>query len=155
SYDDYGELPLTDYSLPQRHDSTFGTAATVRGNLTKNIHWLDDNTAYTSKRKYDILGNVVQEIDAHGNSTYFTFGSSCSYGFATNVKNALTHEVNIDYDCDTGKVTDFTDQNQVKTHYSYEPSSLGRLVQVDRAYQRAEQATTTFNYVDTPNSVSV
>ncbi len=162
SYDDYGELPLTPRSILAQHDSGFQTAYTRRGNLTKISRWLFDTTPatpLTTRTTYDIAGNVVKVTDPRGYSTTYGFDGSCGYGFPASVTDALHSNTPsfMDYNCNLGTVTLFTDPNGTRTRYSYEtsPSSLGRLAQVDRAYGTSLQSTTTFTYDDTPGNVGV
>ncbi len=159
SYDDYVELPLSDYgSNPTQHEVSFTTAYTTRGNVTKISRWLNTNgSTLTTKTRYDILGNVTGQTDAKGNSTAYAFNGSCAYGFPNTITNALNQQSTLQYDCNLGKPTLITDANSVSTRYTYETSAseLGRLKQIDRAYQKPEEATTTFTYNDTPGAVSV
>jgi YD repeat-containing protein len=156
SYDDYGELPLTPYSSPAQHDSTFGASYTSRGNLTKVSKWLDTTSEYLAdKTKYDILGNVVARTNPKSYSTTYSFNGMCGYGFPTSISNALNHTASLVYDCGLGKATQFTDANGVVTKYTYEPGLLGRLKQVDRGYSKPERITSVYNYNDTAGSVAV
>ena len=161
SYDDYAEpgLALLSYpSNPIQHDSAFDANYGLRGNITKVYRWLDAaGNRLTSTKAYDVIGNVVVETDARNNPTRYVFNSSCNYAYPTTIINALNQSTLLEYDCNLGKVTLSTDPNQVRTRLTYETgtSGLGRIMQVDRAFQRSEQATTRFAYDDSPGNMSV
>ena len=126
--------------------------------MTKLQRWLNASAnTLTSKKAYDVLGNVVVGTDARNNPTRYAFTPTCNYAYPTTITNALNQSTLLDYDCNLGKITLSTDPNQVRTRLTYESgmSSLGRLTQVDRAFQRPEQSTTLFTYDDVPGNVSV
>lgn len=103
----------------------------VRGNLTTTSNWLNTtNSSISSLAVYFDTGLPASRTDPLGNTT--TFGYSCagSYQSQTNFPdtNSVHHVVSGSYDCNTGLLTIFNDQNGKIFTYQYD--NMLRLTQV-------------------------
>ncbi len=154
-------------------DTGFGTGYLTRGNATGSTRYLLTNGSVTgsvsSYAKYDVVGNVLESIDARGNSTYFEFidrfgsadgearaqggsaelGSQSSFALATKVTNAVGHVTYTQFDFYSGKPVDAEDANGIISS-GYYVDALGRPTKVISAVGTASANQTTFVY-DDPN----
>ena len=116
-----------------------------RGNATAVQRWLSGSTTDTfTYQKYDIAGNIVEAIDANGNSTTIDYDSAgAKWAFPTTITNPLSQTTVLSYDPDLGRVHTITDSNSKVTTLAYS-DALDRLTSASRA----SLLTTTFAYPD-------
>jgi YD repeat-containing protein len=151
----------------------------TRGNQTSAQNWLSDPSTnstgwLTSRRAYDIAGNVVAVLDPRGGQRNFTYvdsgttiagspGNSCalqtsgtsykglnSSGNPLNTPSGTALASNATYDYYLGKPLSTTDINGNVTHYSF-ADSLSRLTQAIRP----DGSQTNYQYTDTAGAVKV
>jgi RHS repeat-associated protein len=180
----YDAYPLEDCPNIVHHDGGFHTSYGPRGNLvavTKLPNVKPGEETYVNAfYKYDIAGNVVKKIDGRGHETTFNysdrFGSpsgearsnlspaeldkKISYGFPTEVTNALGHKTYTKYDYYLGKPVDSEDQNGsedqdgVVTSFEYD-DTLDRPTQIVRAANKtAVKNQTAFAYNDAARTIT-
>jgi RHS repeat-associated protein len=130
---DESAMAMTCASPPQ-HDANYGTTVqTGRGNVTSVQQWLNTGGTITSRKTYEVSGNVSTATDPKSNQTTTTYDSTtCT--FPTNIKNPLNQSTMMTWDIYLGKPSTMTDPNQFVTQWSYnDPALLDRLTQVTRA----------------------
>ncbi|MFZ0750812.1 MAG: hypothetical protein WAM70_15720, partial [Pyrinomonadaceae bacterium] len=140
-YDNYttdaGHAALTDRPSISGFDPSFSIYYLTRGNPTATTRYFLTNGSVTGSIsgyvQYDIAGNTVKTIDARGNPTHFYFSDrfgapdgeaqanygsvelnsvgQYSYGFPTQVTNALNHTVFTQFDYYLGRPVDTQDEN--------------------------------------------
>ena len=139
------------------------------GNLTSKSVWLNTNSSYWQTTfAFDNLGNVLSIKDPRQNSTTIGYVDNCSTpvpnppagalsvgslrAFPTTVTNANGQTASIQYDCYLGKQKQLTDANSAVTTYTYSGDPFDRLIFVQQAFGRPEEAHTAFSY---PNLTTV
>ncbi len=165
AYDEYASSPLLDRPGIIQHDSSFGTANGIRGNVTTITRYSDAATpsgAVLVKHSYDIAGNIVSTRDPNGNSTSFDYTDNFSDGvnrstFAyltrvdlPNTATAgvtVTHSEQTRYYYHTGLVQSQTDENGQATSFTYD--LMGRLTSITRP----DGGMITFSYNDVVGSL--
>lgn len=170
---------LLDRSNISGHDPSMGTSFSNRGNVTAvSQHLLPAGTAVTSYSHYDIAGNVTKVIDPRstpGNiiatsieysdnfggpdsslAERFTFtelGSQQTFGFPTQVTNALGHIAYIQYDYHLGQTINQQDFNGVISA-AFHDDPLDRMKQIRRAYGTPAESHSTIDYDDANHSIT-
>jgi RHS repeat-associated protein len=126
-------------------------SGTLRGNRTSECHWLNTTggTLCTHTTYYD-TGMPYQVTDPRGNITTYSYSSTYAGGYVTQTTlpqtGSVQHIVSGTYDFDTGKLTSFTDQNNLVSNYQYD--SLWRMTTASFP----DGGQTTFSY---PNNNTV
>ncbi len=119
----------------------------IRGNITGVHRWFDLQARYLSTyAQYDIVGNIVRNVDAKSNKTNFSFADNYAdnqprntYAFATSVTTPAPGAngsptglaTSTKYDYYLGKPVSVTDPNQVITSIEYN-DPLDRISRVVR-----------------------
>jgi len=134
-------------------------APTNKGNLTRVSQWrnLPSEAWLDTKIEYDHAGNPTKRIDAKNQETIVTFAASpCAggfvniYAFPTKIKNPAQHEVNITYDCSTGKPLTISDANSNLTTASYAGDALDRLMSITYP----DGGSKGYSYQDSSNTIT-
>jgi YD repeat-containing protein len=149
---------LADAAGVTQHDAAYGSGFATRGNLKCTARWrnLPSTEWLVTKNRHDIVGNVVLTQDPRGNSTQYSYATSCSsgpsntYAFPTQATNALGHTVSTRYDCWLGKPDQITDSNNAVTTLAYN-DSLDRLTSANEADVRQ----TGYVYSTSPPAVDI
>lgn len=115
-----------------------------KGNVTQFHRWLSvPNSFVTSKSEYNSYGQITAVIDANGIRTQTVYDS---FGFPSQVTNALGHTVKSLTDPLTGNVFSDTDPNNQVTSYIYD--ALGRLTSVIGPMDTVSFPGIVYNYRD-------
>jgi RHS repeat-associated protein len=119
-YDEGGLAQASGFS--NHDDSGYGVGFISRGNLTSISQWVSGSSYANHTMKYDILGNVLSEIDPNLGSTTYNYtdqwagssgcGSMQTNAYRTGVTNALGQHSSIVYAC-TGDVSSVRDPNDL------------------------------------------
>ncbi|MCC6262992.1 MAG: RHS repeat protein, partial [Bryobacterales bacterium] len=159
-------LALHDTSLPGApFDSTQylidnparrNTSFVQFGNVTTVNAWVSGSSYISTHAKYDLAGNAVWSQDGRENETALVYGQgNCSLLSAVSTTvGTQTHTVSMQYDFNTGKMTQHTDPAGVATALVYE-AALGRLSQVTNGHGTSFAKTSTIAYNDNANTVTV
>jgi RHS repeat-associated protein len=178
-YDNYGEFPLVDRTNVFGHDTAnFGTGNPTRGNLTKTTTYENAQGQagpITTKVQYDILGNVVRNVDARGFSSFLDYtdrfgfpdgearanaqpvelNGQSSYGFPTRATSSLGYDAYSQIDFWTGLNVNTEDINGVISKSFYN-DPLDRLKQrVSAVGISGKEIQTTMSYDDHNRIVEV
>jgi RHS repeat-associated protein len=100
-------------------------SGTLRGNRTSECKWLNTTggTFCTHTTYYD-TGMPYQVTDPRGNVTTYSYSSTYAGAYVTQTTlpqtGSVQHIVSGTYDFDTGKLTSFTDQNNLVSNYQYD-----------------------------------
>jgi YD repeat-containing protein len=74
-----------------KHDSSYGTGYTTRGNVTAVNHWRNTDAAWlTTRDQYDDAGNVLSTTDPLGHLTQFSYADNFTDGINHNGKAYVT-----------------------------------------------------------------
>jgi RHS repeat-associated protein len=127
----YNQNPLTATSgVPNHHPPTV-----QRWNLTTVRRYRDasDSAGIEEHFYYDDAGNIVQQVDSNGKSTYVSYADKYtdtinrnSAAFPTLVSKkpvsteSLTHEVETEYDFNTGLPAKVFDPRDIETRFTYD-----------------------------------
>lgn len=142
----------TDYSYDAGGCSTASSGVTTQhvappdaacGNLTTLTKVLAGGTNPVTKTSWYDTGEPASTTDPRSNSTTFSYGQ-CAGSVRTQTTDALNHFVTGGYDCNTGLLSSFTDENNQPTTYTYD--NMGRLTSA--AFPDGGGTTKTYN--DTP-----
>jgi RHS repeat-associated protein len=110
--------------ITTQHDNTKANAS-ARGNRTSICRWLNTNhtNICTSTSYYD-TGMPYQVTDARGNVTTYAYSSTYLGAYVTQTTlpqtGSVQHITSGTYDFNTGKLTSFTDQNNLVSNYQYD-----------------------------------
>ncbi|MBI1763666.1 MAG: RHS repeat protein [Acidobacteria bacterium] len=157
TYDPYGAMEYFYYDYCPDYCFNWGVpydpATDYRGNLTKVERYPvptapsnpPPNDLNTTKFKYDIAGNVVEESASCCKLREYTYIKANEYTWPTEIKrgNAGQLTTQIDYDRNTGLVRRASDESNQYTNYDYHPFNL-RLLSV----VRPDGGETTYDYQD-------
>lgn len=121
-----------------------------RGNLTSIHQWLKGaTTTLNTVNTFDDAGNILTTTDPNGNETSFTY--QCDDAFinqTTLPSTGVAHKASTAYDCNTGLLSSFSDQNGNQTAFFYD--DMHRPTEID--YPDGGQ--TNWGYPD-PNHVTM
>ncbi len=179
-YDNYAQdsnhSPLVVRTNVFGYDSAnFGTANTVRGNVTAVTSYANAGNqtgAVSTYAQYDILGNVVKTIDANGNAMAISYADNFgspdgeattntapsqlnglnTYALATSVTNPLGWTTYVQYDYFTGQPVNARDVNGVVSKTIYN-DPLDRSTQSVTAVGTSNEAQTTILYDDVNHKI--
>ncbi len=132
-YDDYSQFSLTARSgtIPGWTDP----ASNTRALLTSVRRYRDASNFVTEQLKYDVLGNLIEKVDALQHSTPIDFSdnfctlvsgtctntsSHNSFAFPTRVTNALNQYTTTKYNFDTGLPVVTADLRGFETRTTYD-----------------------------------
>jgi RHS repeat-associated protein len=123
--------------VTQHDDANYGSANTVRGNLTQVTTYTNaaaGSGALIENLAYNILGNIVSSTDPKGNPTTFSYADSwgnaaCAptggaQAYLTGATNALGQSASSKFNSCTGTLASITDANSNPTSFTYD--SYGR-----------------------------
>jgi RHS repeat-associated protein len=118
----YDEYALQTTTTPQ-HTTPYYS---VRGNRTSVKKWLNTTgtTLNTFTHYYD-TGMPYQVTDPRGNITTYSYSGTYDGAYLTETQfpttgSGVSHTVSAAYDFNTGKITQFTDQNGQPSNYTYD-----------------------------------
>lgn len=122
-YDEFSPLVTSGMGSGQDLDLNPWTAP-YRGNQTSVNRWRNLPTVATlsSTTTYYDTGMPSVAKDPLLNPTTYFYSSTFQDAYVTQVQNALTQNINYDYDPNTGLKTSATDLNSQTTTYSYDSS---------------------------------
>ncbi|MFH1445776.1 MAG: FG-GAP-like repeat-containing protein [Nanoarchaeota archaeon] len=119
--------------------------APTKGDLTSREDWLYGGDNPTANYTYDSYGNVIEEIDANGYYTNYTYGiADTTHTFPEQITNARSHIFNYSYDLGTGNLLSETDSNGFMTNYTYDV--LGRISMEILPYDSLDYPTSIYQY---------
>ena len=129
------------------------------GNPTNQQSWISGNKSATTAKTYNSYGLVTSETDANGNATHFAYDSFNLY--PATVTNALNQQTQFEYNYACGKPSKITDPNGSVGEMTFD--GLCRLTKQEvsdpsvtgPASQSPLVVKTSYQYTDTPNSVSI
>lgn len=144
----YDESTLTNPGASVQHGASYGATYRTRGNVTsKAMYQVPGSTYVKESITYDIYGNPITETDYNGNPTSYSYadefaGSNAlcmpspgtpTFGYLTQVKNALNQPINLSYYPCTGKVASIQDPNdqasgRAGVQYKYDFMGNGQAV---------------------------
>jgi RHS repeat-associated protein len=180
-YDETGTYPIQECASIPGHDtvySTFlsgnpsastyrthtpterGTTYAPRGLATTVYQRVDGGSTWiTTKAQYDLAGNLVKSWDGRSHPTTLSYQTgNCSFLTSVTTKSVTPtgtdHTVLMQYDANTGKVTQHTDPSSVVTALSYE-ADLGRLIQVKSGSGTTAEKISGMSYNDSAQTVTV
>jgi YD repeat-containing protein len=145
----------TDYSYDNGGCATSASGVTTQhisppnaacGNLTTVTRVLKGGANPVTKTAWNDAGEPVSTTDPRLNTTTFSYGQ-CAGSVRTQTTDALTHFVTGSYDCNTGLLTSFSDENSQSTTYTYD--AIGRLT----GATFADAGKTTYCNTDTGGSI--
>ena len=122
-------------------DGSAGTAP-IKGNLTREEHFLDGGNVVTS-HQYDAYGNRIRTTDAEGRSTSTQFDATFQT-FAASITNAKGQVTQRQYNPVNGEITEETDPNGFRTQFAYD--IFHRKTAEVRPYDTVGQPTTQIQY---------
>ncbi len=142
----YDETPLVARDGVVQHDPSFGTATTLRGNVTTIRQLLHpENRFLTTTMTYDMVGNRLTTTDPLGRTTTVTYTAETAWAYPVAATNAAGHTVHTVWDVGLGRPTAVTGANGQTTTLAYD--EWGRTVREDRP----DGGWTTRNYDDAWN----
>jgi hypothetical protein len=148
-------------------------ATSVRGNATSVGQWLNTTNAYLQTHaQYDQFGNLRKSWDARditlSNPAQIEYSSTYQFAYPTTMTSSVPDPsgqygssvafvTTTVYDTSTGFITSTTDPNNQTTTFGYTDPQTGAVDPLNRirTVTRPDGGLTTFNYNDTPGSVSV
>ena len=143
--------PVSALGVAGHDDTSYGTANTVRGNLTQHQAWWNTTGALISENlTYDVTGNPLTYSDFKSNVTTLTYGD-VAHVSPTRVVNPLGASLGMrtySYDQSTLKLISATDENGAVTNYLY-GDSLERLTLVTQAAGTTVESRTAYSYPST------
>jgi YD repeat-containing protein len=117
----------------------------TRGDLTKEVAWLDSGDDQITSYEYDSYGNMIAKTDPNGNTVNYVYGViDSTHTFPEQVINALGHTTCYLYDLGTGNLLHVTDSNGFTTVYEYDV--FGRRVKEIKPYDSTDLPSITYNY---------
>jgi len=117
----------------------------TRGDLTKELHWLDTGDDPEVEYGYDSYGNMINMTDAEGHTTNYTYGiTDGTYTFSEQIVNALGQAYNYSYDLGTGNLNWSKDPNGYNATYEYDV--FGRIIKEIQPYDSSSYPTVAYNY---------
>lgn len=129
---------------------TRGASNQVSARVNMSETWINTHA------RHDIAGNLVLSRDGKNHPTTLTYQSG-NHAFLSTVTSAVgsvNHTVSMQYDANTGKMTQHTDPSGVVTALAYE-GDLGRLNQVIHGAGSSFAKTSSISYNDTANTATV
>ncbi len=114
----------------------------IKGDVTKEEHWLDTGGNTFMIYMYDQYGNLVSEEDSLRHITRYTYDPT--HTFIIKSTNAKNQETNYEYDIKTGNLLSETDPNSYRTRYIYDV--FGRLIKEVRPYDSEQYPTQLTEY---------
>lgn len=124
-------------------NNTWIDDAPTKGDLTKEVKWLQGGTSPTTLFAYDTYGNRTQVTDANNHQMTYTFDSTGTY--PTSITNAKNQTTVINYDLATGNLLSKTDPNGNTTTYLYDV--FGRITKEIKPSDTSEYPTTQYTYL--------
>ncbi len=98
-YDEYaGSLSLISGSGAVGRDASFGASFTQRGNLSRIVRSLDTGPDPVTRFRYDIFGNLREEIDPRGFKTATSFTSATQFAYPSRITDAEGFSIDFAYD---------------------------------------------------------
>ena len=171
-YEYDGSALATTSGVPQHDYSSFPASYRVRGNLTKEMRWLNTTgTWLTTVNTYNDLGNRLTTTDPGGHITSFDYTDNFTDAVNRNTQayqttvtfpqtGSIQHIEHKSYFYNTGLNASFTDQNAQTTNYAYEtlnrPSSISYVDGGKTSYSYNDVApvsVTTTTAIDTANNL--
>lgn len=116
--------------------------APTKGDLTKEVYWLDTGSNPVTGYEYDVYGNLVNATDPLNRSTVTTYDFTNI--FPNSTINPLGYQANFTYEPGTGNLINTTDPNGFTTSYDYDV--LGRVVKEIREYDAFDYPTLNYIY---------
>jgi RHS repeat-associated protein len=139
--------------LAGHDDTNYGTANTVRGNVTTHQVWQNTTNTFPAETfTYDTTGSIQTYSDFKNNPTTLTYGDA-AHVQPTQITNALNQSRSYAYDAGSLKLVTSTDENSVTTNYSY-IDPLDRVTKVARAAGTALASGTNYAYIS-PTQIEV
>ncbi|MCZ2155747.1 MAG: hypothetical protein LC114_17920, partial [Bryobacterales bacterium] len=156
-YSFFSSVPVVRDHYRADNPSERGTSYLARGLLTTAKRRVNGGGGWIETHaQYDVGGNIRKNWDGKNHPTTFSYpAGNCS--FPSEVSTAVggsTHTVSMQYDFNTGKMTQHTDPAGVATALVYE-AALGRLSQVTNGHGTSFARTSTIAYNDNANTVTV
>ncbi|HSW87828.1 MAG TPA: FG-GAP-like repeat-containing protein [Candidatus Saccharimonadales bacterium] len=123
------------------------TNAPTKGDVTKEIKWLNGGTSPITQYTYDSYGNQTQVADANGHTTQTTYGTNdITNTYPDSVTNAKNQTTTSTYDLGTGNLLSKTDPNGFITSYTYDV--FGRVNKEIDPYDTTSLPTISYQYFD-------
>lgn len=97
----------------------------IKGNLTKEEHWVENNQYINTQNFYNQSGLVTKTIDPNGNSNEYIYDSKNLYPIK--VTNPLGQTTEFKYDYSSGQTIQVVDAN--KNTFSFNYDGLDRIVE--------------------------
>lgn len=139
-----GNSSVTTYSYDQSNGSPSG----LRGNRT-SVSVTGANGGQTSSATvYNAKGMPTSVTDALSNSTTYAYGSATAASPTTityPTTSGISHSVSYAWDPNTGQMTSSTDQNLIKTKYTYN-GPVGQISLIDSAVSTPAENYTQYTY---------
>jgi hypothetical protein len=111
--------------LAGHDDTNYGTANTVRGNVTTHQVWQNTTNTFPAETfTYDTTGSIRTYSDFKNNPTTLTYGDA-AHVQPTQITNALNQSRSYSYDAGSLKLVSTLDENSVTTNYGYADPSTG------------------------------
>ena len=144
------------------YDESSYSPGGVLGHATTVTQWLNTGSSPVTHTGWNSSGEKAYIIDAdnHLNSSSHTADyqyNACNSSVLTDTWNALNQHVSGGYDCNTGLITSYTDANSNTTQISWD--AMRRITgvtypQITLPGGTAANPVTTFNYIDSQNTVT-
>jgi len=115
----------------------------TKGDLTKEILWLNTGNNPETTYTYDNYGNVLSVTDAEGQTTQYTYDTEV-HTFPEEMTNAKGQTTTYSYDLGTGNLLSATDPNGFAIDYEYD--TFGRIIKEILPYDNADFPTVSYEY---------
>ncbi len=133
------EIPL----LPAPVSGLPGSTTLIKGDLTKEVKWLNGGTNPTTTYSYDSFGNQISMTDANNQTTTTVFDTA-THTYPISQTNAKNQTTNVSYDLGTGNLLSQTDPNNLTTSYEYDV--FGRISKEIKPYDTSALPSVSYQY---------
>ena len=126
------------------NQSTYGVIPTTGKGIVTSVEAVEDTTGETLRTymEHDNYGNLVENVDARGYSTYTQYDAIGTYPIV--VRNHLGHEVETTYHPTLGLPVSVSNANGNTTSFEYD--AIGRLKKEIRPGDSSQSPTSEFTY---------